>query len=516
MAFDVNQARQSGYTDDEILQHLTQTRSFDISNAQKSGYSKSEIIDYLSKTPSPAQQQTVPKDTNPNNALFQYNPQTDTGVTAGLKSAGNLIPSAVNTVKGVASAVLHPIDTVTNLGKIGVGAVEKLIPGKQASETSFDSAINYFKDRYGSLDAITKTAVEDPFGYATDVLSILSGGSSLVKGASKLAKAGEVAKTGEIASQASKASIVTKASTGVANKLQESIMSLTPVQKSNLGTKLSNAVDYITSRKILGTASRQLSVVEKDVLKFEDDLAPVIKEASKTIPSNTASVISDLETLKNNVRSSNPTYDFGNSPIDRAVKSIRNTPDEASYLKRIDQEIKSLKNRQVDLFDQYQRKRSYSSGKMKDGYFQPADVAEKAIGDIYYKSVSDALKNSGLKVRNLSLEDFNSLYSKALSARDVLELSRLRPGILAKAITIGGGALLGNVFTPSGGVVGGIAGAFNSPAQKVVQGGLNVGKSVLSAGLKAGEASIPNAVVPTASVTNNVSGIEDYLKSLGL
>jgi hypothetical protein len=50
-AFDVNAARQAGYSDAEILQHLTQSRNFDVQGALKSGYSTGEIIDHLSATP---------------------------------------------------------------------------------------------------------------------------------------------------------------------------------------------------------------------------------------------------------------------------------------------------------------------------------------------------------------------------------------------------------------------------------------------------------------------------------
>lgn len=49
--FDVSAARQAGYSDDEILQHLTATRPFDVAGAIKSGYSKPEIIDHLSSAP---------------------------------------------------------------------------------------------------------------------------------------------------------------------------------------------------------------------------------------------------------------------------------------------------------------------------------------------------------------------------------------------------------------------------------------------------------------------------------
>jgi hypothetical protein len=55
--FDVQAARQAGYSDDEILQHLTQSRNFDVDGAVKAGYSKQDIINHLSGTPAPAPSQ---------------------------------------------------------------------------------------------------------------------------------------------------------------------------------------------------------------------------------------------------------------------------------------------------------------------------------------------------------------------------------------------------------------------------------------------------------------------------
>ena len=52
--FDVQAARDSGYTDDEILSHLTTTRKFDIAGAQTSGYSTDDIIKHLSASAPPA------------------------------------------------------------------------------------------------------------------------------------------------------------------------------------------------------------------------------------------------------------------------------------------------------------------------------------------------------------------------------------------------------------------------------------------------------------------------------
>lgn len=49
MSFNVQEAKKAGYNDDEILQHLTETRKFDIDGAVNSGWKKTDIIDYLSK-----------------------------------------------------------------------------------------------------------------------------------------------------------------------------------------------------------------------------------------------------------------------------------------------------------------------------------------------------------------------------------------------------------------------------------------------------------------------------------
>lgn len=49
--FDVSAARQSGYSDDDILQHLSESRPYDVQGAVKSGYSKPEIIDHMASMP---------------------------------------------------------------------------------------------------------------------------------------------------------------------------------------------------------------------------------------------------------------------------------------------------------------------------------------------------------------------------------------------------------------------------------------------------------------------------------
>jgi len=58
--FDVNAARQAGYSDDEILSHLTSSRNFDVNGALQAGYSKADIIQHLASTPEPSAGLSIP------------------------------------------------------------------------------------------------------------------------------------------------------------------------------------------------------------------------------------------------------------------------------------------------------------------------------------------------------------------------------------------------------------------------------------------------------------------------
>lgn len=116
---------------------------------------------------------------NVNNPTFAYTGQ-ETPLQAGLKATGNLPSSAYNLGKGLLTAVTNPVQTIKGIGGIARGGIEKLTPGVQDNEASFDNFTKMLKNRYGSLDALAKTATEDPFGFGTDVLSLAGGGASLL------------------------------------------------------------------------------------------------------------------------------------------------------------------------------------------------------------------------------------------------------------------------------------------------------------------------------------------------
>jgi hypothetical protein len=115
------------------------------------------------------------------------------------KAVRNIPKSAVQFGKNIVEPILHPIDTATNLYKIGSGAVQTLIPGEQENEQYAQAAWQFLKDRYGSMENIKKTFEEDPVGMAADVSTVFTGGAGLISKIPGMAKvASIVGKVGQV------------------------------------------------------------------------------------------------------------------------------------------------------------------------------------------------------------------------------------------------------------------------------------------------------------------------------
>src|SRR3990167_1753166 len=92
--FDIDGARKAGYSDDEILSHLTQSRKFDIEGARSSGYSNDEIISHLSGQAGAAQ---------PEQKSFKPGP------------FGQVMGSVANALGGTAYGLAHPLETAKGM-----------------------------------------------------------------------------------------------------------------------------------------------------------------------------------------------------------------------------------------------------------------------------------------------------------------------------------------------------------------------------------------------------------------
>lgn len=105
----------------------------------------------------------------------------------------NVVPSAINMAGGVYQAVSSPIETLKGMRDVAKGAIQKVLPepvadfinkfqndteAKARAIAAADAFGGFYKDRYGSEEAIKKTMATDPVGFAGDLSTILSGGST--------------------------------------------------------------------------------------------------------------------------------------------------------------------------------------------------------------------------------------------------------------------------------------------------------------------------------------------------
>ena len=96
---------------------------------------------------------------------------------------GNILPSGARAIGDIARAIASPIETGKAVGATAVGGVQKLIPGEQEQEQTFDQVTQFFKDRYGSTEAAKQTFINDPVGAALDIASVLTGVGGVTRGA---------------------------------------------------------------------------------------------------------------------------------------------------------------------------------------------------------------------------------------------------------------------------------------------------------------------------------------------
>ena len=114
---------------------------------------------------------------------YPYEP-VDFKATTAIK---NIPSSTLQLGKDLWTAVTNPLDTLGSVRNLAQGIVEKAIPdtingvdfGETENEQLVNAVGNHLVDRYGSLDAIKTTLMNDPAGFMLDASAILTGGGSL-------------------------------------------------------------------------------------------------------------------------------------------------------------------------------------------------------------------------------------------------------------------------------------------------------------------------------------------------
>lgn len=206
---------------------------------------------------------------NINNPTFEYTANDSTlGNVA--KAVGNVPKSVWNIGKGLFTAVRHPVETVKNVGNLikGAGGAvgEKLLENTKVGQRVLSEAnksriarglapLNtdekgrlqaedtqelsqakvvggYLKDRYGSVEGLKRTAVEDPAGIALDVSALFTGGSTIAPKVAKVAEVSGMARTANVIRKVGTAS--GKIGTAI-DPIQQSAKILKPVVTRKIG-----------------------------------------------------------------------------------------------------------------------------------------------------------------------------------------------------------------------------------------------------------------------------------------
>lgn len=221
-------------------------------------------------------------DTNQNST-----PQSESNATFGAtgneglvggtaKAIGNIPSSTYNLGKNVVDAVSHPVDTAMNIGGLVKGAGAKVAQLGVEAATSPDSAIHqravagnadtqkfdaltsYFKDRYGSLDNLKKTAIEDPAGVAADISVLFTGGGSA------LTKVGELSKVAEISKAAN-----TLTKIGQATEPTRVLSKASDIIKNSTAGKIASDVMPTSDKVIQGQVTKALELTQGDLATIQ-------------------------------------------------------------------------------------------------------------------------------------------------------------------------------------------------------------------------------------------------------
>ena len=188
---------------------------------------------------------------------------------------GNVIPSAQENAGDILHAVTHPKQTIKGTLDVVQGGIQKLVPGEQKKEESFDSLVRFFGDRYGSLERIKQTVINDPVGVALDLSGFLGGAGVAAKSASTASKASGVGKLASKLDDVSDASKATRISMVEASSkaygVKKNIRSLTQLENSNSALR-----KYVGKKQKKGIDPKEI-VAQTDLLKDSIDKNGVIR-----------------------------------------------------------------------------------------------------------------------------------------------------------------------------------------------------------------------------------------------
>lgn len=361
------------------------------------------------------------------------------------QTAANFFPSLGNVIKDTYNAVANPVETVKAVGGLarsglanagqmlqdalptpvvsGMNRLENLVTGgdlpvgedaktyRLPNQQAGEQFLGFLDDRYGSLDALKTTAMQDPAGMLLDASGVLMGGGATVaKAGGTVGKIGEgVQKAGQIldpitgAVKAPVAAIEYATGKPISNMLYESAMkpstTLSPEQRKKLvedGIRF-NAKPTVKSVERLEAQRQQvfkeISDIEdnaklygnlvdpQDLFKYVDDVrteyAPPILNSSEALKTIDNVVEQQLESI------------FLNGGLDLTVQDL-------ARIKR-------------KIYEQVSYDKRFGANKID----KPAEKTMKAIARSAKEAIEDVLP---------SVKEYNKLYGDIVEVQKNLQL----------------------------------------------------------------------------------------------
>lgn len=409
-------------------------------------------------------------------------------LTGGAKALGNLPRSTFELGKGVVKAVTSPVETVKGLTSIVKGAGAKVgelfledtdigqkllekanqqritsgmpelkrdAKGRlQAEDTPDLQAINqvgkFFADRYGSLDKIKETMIEDPASVLADVSSLLTGGSSILSKAgiqtgraSKLEPIQAITQTTkkakDIAKETTLGRITSEAiPTGSELKANQVVkaLDLTQGDLSNIKKATGNDVtEFIVSRNLIKNTPEEIADVLNDTRK---SAMTTVRENVKLVnntytPEQIPTLKPSLETILADIK--------GVTGLESEAGKIEALLNKASYTLDDVQTAKELIDANSSL---YSKIGDVKSTKTARGLANNRQSIQKFIED----EVSTAT-NGEVDIRALNNEVATSYaIENAINTRATRDLTRQKWSMNDSLVLFGGGA----TFSPEVGI----------------------------------------------------------------
>lgn len=461
----------------------------------------------------------------PTNAVVQQGQQpqgaqlTDTG-----SFGGNVANSAGQFIGGVASAVGNIFNpdmsknTVANIGGVLKGAAEvplvlawNALTGKKPGEDGgayvdspqFQAFTQAMGQRYGSLDAIKKTAYQDPIGFVADVATLASGAGEALTAAGDASKISSLSRIGEgvttAANAANPINLVTKpieltaslAKAGLENlapALEKSNLRLTPADSRKFQDFIKPATDYIAENfKAAGPEAKHAEAIDK-IETIENTFKSWLDESgvgSKTF--DTQHLIDEANKIKSEFRTSRDSLSINNQ-IDNFTKTIETNWPEG----------------QMSVSDLNELKRSTFKNAFNSAGFKVSDVVEYKLADKMYDGLKNLTQDTPV-MGKYPIQDFNKAYQVAIKAEQMLKASVGRPQVgfterlLLDAIGFG-------ISGPGGGFVAHVASNYLP---------VTATKSVLGKAATLGSKLIPKIKIPAGASSAITAGTQINTKAKG-